>query len=254
MIKFIFEDSDDTPSSVLLKSSFNGANIEFANGSSRVYRKVLSLRCVSDIDYCIVFFDVAPDNRYTISRYRRLIEDLNEAEIYFPVYVVPIPCIEYVILKLFCSYSYISCSNRIRHLIRYLVEEFNWGIAKAELGLNYNGSIEKVYKFLLANQSMLCLRNTISDKNKLSGKFYIKDCDCEERYCRLRCIDSLRLKAERLYTSLPIFDIISKEHAKILYDMGIVTQTLSIGELRLKQSELYKDICTQLGVSGFVVM
>ena len=32
----IFEDGDNTPSSLLLKSSFNGSNIHFSNGCSKL--------------------------------------------------------------------------------------------------------------------------------------------------------------------------------------------------------------------------
>lgn len=34
MVKFLFEDKYDTPSSVLLKSSYNGDNILFAGGGN----------------------------------------------------------------------------------------------------------------------------------------------------------------------------------------------------------------------------
>ena len=60
MIKFLFEDKETTPSSQLLKSSFNGENIEFAGGNLKISRKVKQILKQNKQDNfrLIVFLDV----------------------------------------------------------------------------------------------------------------------------------------------------------------------------------------------------
>lgn len=59
--KFIFEDGEGTPSSLLLKSSFNGENIFFSNGSGRLLTKIKELYNKEDTFY--IFYDVSPNNK-----------------------------------------------------------------------------------------------------------------------------------------------------------------------------------------------
>lgn len=248
MTKFVFEDNDSTPSSLLLKSSYNGSNIEFASSSSRVYKHLMELSTVSGITSCIVFFDVVPDNRATVKWYQTLLEDLKEANPYFEVYVLPIPCIEFYILKFLYNYSYLSCKPEHKNLIENLVVNFNWKNAKVYLkSLSYGDSLEKLYKSLLANQNMPCLRNRNAARNALIGKFYREDCDCNREFCKTDCRDCVSLKAERLYTSLPIFDVISEQHSEYLKKLGIEVCRVEIEDVMRRCYEFYSSICSQLG-------
>lgn len=71
MIKLIFEDNEQTPSSKLLKSSYNGSNIDFSNGS-HISRMISCINKYKD-DELIIFFDLSPNNRFTYTNYERLI-------------------------------------------------------------------------------------------------------------------------------------------------------------------------------------
>lgn len=50
-VKFVFEDGENTPSSILLKNTYNKNNIFFSNGSSAVLRKACSVQNSGDKVY-----------------------------------------------------------------------------------------------------------------------------------------------------------------------------------------------------------
>ena len=54
-VKFVFEDGENTPSSILLKNTYNKNNIFFSNGSSAVLRKACSVQNSGDKVY--IFYD-----------------------------------------------------------------------------------------------------------------------------------------------------------------------------------------------------
>lgn len=64
VIKFMFEDNDEMPSNILLKSSYNGSNIYFTGGgnASNVFREVE--KCKQSYQNCpiIIFFDLPSNN------------------------------------------------------------------------------------------------------------------------------------------------------------------------------------------------
>ena len=110
-IKFLFEDNEQTPSSILLKNSYKGADIYFSNGSSLILSKVKELRKIFNDDIYI-FYDLVPDNEVTVKGYTDLVRALKLN--YSNVYVLPIICIEYFIcislykfnrLKLNCTFA-----------------------------------------------------------------------------------------------------------------------------------------------------
>lgn len=202
-IKIIFEDNENTPSSILLRKCSNGENIIFANGASRV-RGTLE-KVYNEEDYFIVLYDLVPDNGMTIMLYRALKEAVN---IYSNVVVIPIVCIEQIILRMLDDLGYLTKTKITINLIDNLVSKFSWSNLTEEDKKEISGkSLEKVYKLILNNQLDKCFVNSNDTSKRVeTGRFYKEDCACNRKYCRFDCTDNLKIKAERLYSWLPVFE------------------------------------------------
>jgi hypothetical protein len=261
MIKFIFEDSDNTPSSLLLKSCYNGDNIHFSNGGSAIslFRSIKKCK-ESDLSCTvIVFFDFPPNNIHAYNNYEYLIDYIDNSG-YTNVYVVPILCIEYYIIKLLVEYNYIDIRNNSISLVNNLIKDFNYNSSFVQkyISSKYNSeSIEHVYKSLLSDLASYnkCCKNSFRynkdnsiNTSAVDGKFYINDCNCERKFCKKNCTDNLVCKAERLYTELPIFDIIDDSHIKLLSELGISTKLKDLGELYDDLIIFFDNISKRLGV------
>ncbi len=256
---FIFEDSILTPSSALLKASYNGGNIHFSEGCSNMQSKLEAVYNSEDEFY--IFYDVPPNNSVAVDSYTNLCEELF---IYGNVYVIPIICIEYYILKMFIKYNYGNFKKSIIDLVDNLVKDFNANgiIEMNKLPSDYiKASLERVYKHILDEQNAQCFRNhnrydehgnIIEDK--VLGKFYKEDCDCERKYCRLNCTDSVSLKAERLYTSLPVFDVDNIEYRALLESYDIFTRDITIDEVLDNCQQLLDEICDVMSINHIKVL
>lgn len=88
----IFEDSEYSPISVLLKNSINGSDIFFSGSDLKLLG--LALEKMEIYDNVIVFIDVVPDNDTLVTLYSSLVSALRETN----CIVVPLFCIEYVAL------------------------------------------------------------------------------------------------------------------------------------------------------------
>ena len=259
--KFVFEDGDNTPSSILLKNCFNSCNIFFSNGCSNLLDKACSIQNDSDIIY--IFYDVSPNNSKTVKGYNDLIDTIKSQRIK-SMYVVPILCIEYWICQMFVRYNYMCVSKKADLMVEKLVIDFDWQALLNQVQLNTyeSSSLEHTYKSILNQSKMTCQMNhyKYSEDGKtkesiaLNGIFYDRNCECDSKFCSIDCSDTLALKAERLYTILPIFHVISDQHQKLLDEFGIDAQCPTIDELKEKCQNLYNTICNSMQLNRICVL
>lgn len=248
-VKLLFEDNENTPSSILLKNSMHGDNIYFASGNSQVLNKLKSI--YNDGDTVFIFFDVSPNNKWTIKFYNNIVQTIKGSKQYKNIYIIPIICIEYYICKFLKEYNYIVIKNEvIKQLANAIIgDTFDYSkIPMSILKVNkLNNSLEKMYKHILSNQAMKCMNNKNDDSYDLYGMFYKCDCRCERKYCSINCTDSLEIKSERLYTSLPVFAVSSPEHREIINRLGIHISNIDINDIYKEVKQFYDDICRSMG-------
>lgn len=243
MYVFLFEDSPRTPSSKLLVNSYNGKSIYFSDGNLLVRSKVeelLNEGCTK----IILFLDVNPNNSNTISLLSHLSTIKYIDERWKDVVIVPIICIEFFIASICKKFGYFNEEQLQRSIVKYLVNTFDWNKMP---NMVKSKSLEKIYKrlFEASGKCQFCLENRDG-----SGKFYLQDCNCED--CDLSKANLL-LKAEQLYMSLPMFEVIDKEHEKVLHEFGIDFNAISLEELHNKQQEFYNDICLKMGKNRILI-
>lgn len=223
MKKILFEDASNTPSSVLLNSSVYGENIYFSEGCSKILDKCISIMNPDDTIY--ILYDVSPNNTNTITGYNKLKE--------------------------------------VSDLIDNLVKTFNYNevLDRISKDKNLSESLEHIYKHIIENQGMICIHNKFRYdsngktriKNDPRGIFYVKDCNCDRRYCKINSTDSLELKANRLYTELPIYIVDSNDKQTILKEMQIEIYPTTIDEVLQKQQDFYDNICEEMGINSIKV-
>lgn len=124
-------------------------------------------------------------------------------------------------------------------------------------------SLEHVYKELLTFlvfKSKCMLNYTQHDSsgcivtNSYHGVFYKSDCICDRKFCRLNCNDSLKEKAERLYTELPIFDVLNDEHESFLSSLGIEVKGTDFKRLFDEVLSLFDEICKSMNIPKPLIM
>lgn len=262
-LKYIFEDkliadnrdkdsSKDKyiPISFLLKSCYNKNNIYFSEGNMLLSGKLRRIYNTTDI--FIIFIDTIPNNNSTIGLYRKLVERYEEKS---NVYVIPILGIEYFVVNCLVNYSYIERSKLLDELL--LKGELN--LTKARFNKNATElNLEKVFKELIKTEGLKCMRNeTKRTKNEVDsyksedfldndlGSFYLRDCCCSD--CSIECTDSLALKAERLYSELPVIEIVDDKHESLMkkYSINLVDTDI---ECAVKEYiEIYNKYAKKLG-------
>lgn len=259
-VKFVFEDGENTPSSILLKNTYNKNNIFFSNGSSAVLRKACSVQNSGDKVY--IFYDVAPNNAKTVNGYNMLVQNIRINNIK-NMYVIPIICIEYYICYMFYTYGYLMISDKNSQVyIDNLLINFDWQnlINQVKLNTYQTESLEHMYKSLLAMTKKACQQNSfkytngVRDTNSRKGIFYEKDCACDLIYCPIKCRDDILLKAERLYTMLPVFAIESDQHKEYLHNNGIVIRERANSDIKKSRQEFYNNICKSMNVNGIRIV
>ena len=255
-VKMVFEDGENTPSSILLKNTLYGENIYFSNGASGVLDKAMQVKKDDDIIY--IFYDMSPNNRKTIKGYEDLVRVIrSDKQTYCNLYVIPIICIEYHICKMFDKYHYFYTRNtKALEMIDKLVKTFDWEhISDAIRNDQYIGeSLEHAYKNILDLQRMPCLHNRFQYdrndrmRNLLSpeGIFYEKDCVCERKFCSIDCKDTIVVKAERLYSLLPVMVVKTEEYHKLFYDLEIEVVDRTHEEIKAERQEFYKMVCNNM--------
>lgn len=195
---FIFEDNENMPVSKLL--SIRGS-VYFSCGSRGLGRKLDSL--YNGQDAIIIFFDFVPNNINTHNLYLQLLSHIYESG-YVSVYIVPILCIEYYVLKMLIECYAFKVGKEYNDLLECLIKNFKWENVPEEKKLI---SIEVLLKRVLNNSIKRCMRN----ESGVGGQFYTTDSiNCNILNSNYpRCKDacgSLYKKFYNLYTSLPIFD------------------------------------------------
>lgn len=259
-IKFVFEDGDNTPSSILLKSGYHGSNIYFSGGCGMLYDKACSIQEPGDIVY--MFYDVSPNYQKTVDGYNEVIRIIRQDNIK-DMYVIPIICIEYHIWKMLYKYNYITMVGKNKDVfIDNLVKDFNWQkLMSYNLNLTtyVTESLEHMYKNLFKDVRQ-CQKNTFNYRNGVRdvssplGRFYVVDCNCNRSECKIDCTDNLLLKAERLYTELPIIAVESEEHKEYLKNMGICCKGITLSDIRKERQEFYDKICNSMNINGINIV
>lgn len=246
----IFEDSEYSPISVLLKNSINGSDIFFSGSDLKLLG--LALEKMEIYDNVIVFIDVVPDNDTLVTLYSSLVSALRETN----CIVVPLFCIEYVALQMLRRYFYVS---DIDSILKFSLDELNVKFVLNtfdNVGNDARKSVEKFYKWVLGYVTPVCMKNSFKynvskdgvkrfKKGSSRGIFYNSDCSCDR--CKRDSDgferDLIFVKANRLYVELPIFDIRDNEQ-KVLFESisGRVIEDSNIRNLFTGIESLYKKL------------
>jgi hypothetical protein len=237
MTKFIFEDNVITPSSKLLKSSYNGSNIYFSSGNSSIIKTLKSV--YNKDDYFIIFLDVVPNSKKLMKVYNLLINRIQYEKMNSNTSIIPIPCIEYYLVMLLTDLGMIFTDmNDVKELYNSLYPEVNWG------SIDKSISLEKLFKQVINLQKPYCLRNSSSEEHDYYGNFYKISCkDCKDKHCKNFVNFSKEFKAEYLYTCLPVFDVLDSKHEVLLSSFGIQTKSCEIDEAKNKMRLFYNRLC-----------
>jgi hypothetical protein len=245
VVHFIFEDNGNSPISKLLCRCAN-KNMHFSNGNSYLYDTIECIHEKYPNDIIKVYIDVSPNRRPLVALYDSLCRMYNKSE---NIYIIPYICIEYVVLKMLYEYGYLVSNGDLGNLVENTVTKFNWNNVPDKYKENdyIMASLEHTYKFILGNISLKCMWN--DTKNYVHGLFYLQDCNCDRKYCKtLDCRDSLRLKSERLYTSLPTYDAFDDEQIKYWNEHHIKYKLSGMREVYDKLQNIYDEVCESMKV------
>ncbi len=201
MVKVLFEDNIKSFPYQLLGRLPN-VTVEGSKGATRIKNMLPELRPTT-----VVFMDVTADKPSTIHRYNELVDEISSMS---GVYIVPIPCIEYYIIRAFFGYCSIEYETALTFgNYKCITKSFN------KLSTNTH-NYEKYCKSIVHNYNR-CFRD---------DTFVTQDCSCLNRFDG--CFDlSLKEKTSRLLLSLPVYlldtdDIAIKKGIEIseaLYDI-----------------------------------
>ena len=238
-MKIIFEDSRKSPISRLLLGSSAGKDMIFCEGYRGMPKAIKS--AIKNGEDAIVYIDVSPHNENTSGMFDKINSiDSNGHK----VIIVPIICAEYILLRMLVHYGYLDdiCKNDselLELIIGYVVELTNGVIGEGK-------SLERVCKHIIENHLPWCLQN----KQNKPGKFLCKDCDCE--VCDLLekgCTDGFRVKAERLYASLPLFFMPGgMEYTKVLDSCGAKYSITSLEDAITNIDKFYTELYNSMGI------
>lgn len=233
MTKFIFEDNPNTTVSYLFLQCYNSKNLIFSNGNGEITKKLDD--CYTEEDNFIIFLDFNCRNRlYTlfmdVKRY--IHKKYNNPS---NVIVVPIPCIEYIVIKMLSMYGYVV-NNSIQKVL-----SFDKVFIKSIEGTGFEGKMKGYLSSLGDDYKNYNLRPNGEPYDVIKdnlGNFY------------LQSDGKPSLKAERLYTTLPVFDNlkeIDSSYIDILKTFNIITKDLTIDELERFIKDFFDDMSTKLG-------
>jgi hypothetical protein len=250
VVRYIFEDNGNSPISKLLCKCANN-NMYFSNGNELLYDTIECIREKFPNDIIKVYVDVSPSSRHLEALYDSLCRMYNK---YSNIYIIPYICIEYVVLKMLYEYGYLVFGGELANLIENTVAKFQWNNVPDKYKDNeyIKSSLEHTYKFILSNISLKCMWN--DTRNYVHGLFYLQDCSCDRKYCKtLNCTDNLRLKAERLYTTLPSYDAFDDEQIKFWNEQHIKYKLLCMREVYDNVQNMYDEICVSMKLQRFYV-
>jgi len=233
MIKLIFEDNPDSAISYLLLRCYNKDSIIFSSGNGLLFYELSLIYNVEDSYY--IFLDYNCRNKlYEV--YLDLLQKIK-TEYNNPdnVHIIPIPCIEYIVLDMLHKYEYCD------HIWLQDVLGFNREIIKGIKGTglegklkNYLDSLGEEYVNYNLNPDEKKGINVIDNE----GLFYIED-------------DGMpSMKAERLYTMLPLSDdliYVDDTYVNILLKFDIQNKMLTIDELNNERCSFFDNMSDSLG-------
>ncbi len=212
----IFEDSEDTPSSKLLKLLL-GPQVTFAQGCERIPEVLMR----SSDKLNIVLLDVVPDNNMTSSYYNVLNNEYANIE---NVQIFKIPCIEYFILLML---KQLNCLTETKDAKLFFKLQNGESISYAA------NSFENFCKSIVKQQLPVFKRNAGSTKFAESGRFYTNACLCTLH--KPKCTQNVTAikKGCTLLRLLPI----------VPYDFNEMTSTVEIyNYIKNNSKQINKDI------------
>lgn len=130
-IAFVYEDHEASALGVLLKQSYNSANLYFSRSNTRLFKAIKQI--YERYDEIVVFYDLVPDNAVLLPNLSLLQSRLVTEDMYRKVHIVPVICSEYVYL----------CSLKQYQNVRVL------GLSP-EQAAQYGKSAEKYFKKLIS--------------------------------------------------------------------------------------------------------
>lgn len=196
-MKMYFEDNSSSKISKLLLSINDDAITmdSFTDGSNNMRIMIKSGELTTP---CVCYFDMVPDNPITVKYYCELCDYIKNKDL--DIYLIPIPCIEYVALKyLYNKYNSIKECQLVKSVIDFEEYAYQFRLVK---------SYEKYCKAVMgSNELAQCFRAT-RDKPGY-GRFFIKDCVCDNpNIGDDHCIDlPMCIKAAELIKTLPCYSI-----------------------------------------------
>jgi hypothetical protein len=230
----IFEDNANTPSSVLLRHSCFSDKLRFSEGNKKL---LVTISKYLSEDIVLVFVDVVPDNECSVMTYidirTRFINNTN-------VFVMPILCIEYILLLFLKEYYPNMLVDNA--YVDSLITNFDYNKIR-KLGRN----LEKVCKGVLANvgNKYSCLLNDVKH-----GDFYTSSCICD-RGKHINCDTSVSLstKANQLYCTLPLY-VTNADFDKIVNDIGKHVNRTTLDLALQEQQKLYDYACERMSLAS----
>jgi hypothetical protein len=227
-----------------------GEYIHFSNGNYQLTTKAYELLESDGDNKVYIFVDCPPNEYYVRLTYESLCLEFARNE---NVEIFPIICLEEITLKMLNTYYKIPYAKADLNLVNNIVFDFNWKNVENKFKNDsyINESLEHAYKHILSNLTAKCLHN---HEDGIRGKFYLNDCNCERQYCNaLKSDDCLDIKAERLYTSLPICIPKNDEVSVIWNGIGIHLAEQNVENAKLAMRYKYKIICESMEVENIEI-
>lgn len=215
-LKIIFEDKIESNISKLLLKSFDEDVLIFADGNTNIKNVILQL---PQDTAAIIFIDVVPDNSELKRVYKELLTVINSDINYKNRFIVlPIPCIEYYVIKAFCNIMP-SIEERYKSDYKNIYPKINNRLLRLK-------SFEKYCKSIVTNYNS-CLET----------KFLIRECglscDCDNAI-------SYDEKVIKILSSLPVV-LKSKLPKENLQPADLLQIQAELIKLLKDVTELYKE-------------
>lgn len=233
-MKIMFEDSENAVPSKFLRLACPTL-FEFAGGGRNIRNKLDELYSAGEV--FLIYMDVVPDNEQTVRQFMQIVKHVRERK-YKKVYVIPIPCMEYYIIKAFGDKSNVEIQT-VLSLSDYGNSELNKKV--------YRGlcpSFEKYCKQVALHVLRACQR---VGKGK-RGFYYSEDCLCEKADTEGCSVEITRIqKAWNLVRTLPAFET---NQTNIYFGV----QRLTISSIQERQIYMYNLLCGNLGCTNYLRM
>jgi hypothetical protein len=190
-----FEDNEKSSISRLLTHAYSmddKVTLAFLKGNRKIADYI---KAIDTSKTAIIYIDVVPDKYETVEEYNRCIKVICDNKLK-GVYVIPVPCIEYFVIKAF-------------------LDRKNSEVDCVLNGLNYKlfGKNDRGYKLSTKDFENYCKSVVYNNQNcfRNGGDFYVQDCLCRNggyfETCKKYTLDD---KACKLVSTLPVFYNMSK--------------------------------------------